>query len=128
MGCWFTRTDLSICTSWNELNAKIKIFDDHIAKERYHYESIQPEFRTPTDKELLYFYRAYMPWDPSLVEGKVFDKKIAELVDKYYKFLDGEKTSTTTTLMEEVYIEVQKEISEINNLNTSISIHDIQEF
>ena len=92
MGCFNQKQiSLAICTSWTELSEKTKQLDDFVAELLAALNKVKPEDITPTEKEIIIFYEAFSPWDPTLVEGKVFDQKIAKLADNVYSRLNGEK-------------------------------------
>ena len=91
MGCFSSRVKLSNCTSWTDLNEKIKVYDQSIKDELKNLNRIKDTDLTPTQHELKTFYLLYSPWEPLLVDGKVFDPKIAEYADNVYFYLDEDK-------------------------------------
>ena len=110
MGCWTSRVNLTNCTSWQDLANQTKVYDEKINTERDKLLKISEKNRSATEKELISFYKAFIPWNPTLVTNKKWTPDLLTKIEHYYSYIDGEKGSISQTKMEEDYVELSKDI------------------
>ena len=62
-------------------------------------------------KDQYEFYDAFEPYDPRLVEKKIFDDKVCYQIEKYYARMDGLKNKDEREDMKKAYKDLNKAIS-----------------